>query len=125
MDDQYSGLLVHKAQRLISIVASDVFGVSSLYKEQMGVLTKLAMMEFTDSPTVPAPILFVKATGGGKSLVKNIHSVDIPWRIPSDSPFTCTRGRIKRQKVSTKSIQTCSGDVLAVHLDKIHNPSDQ
>ena len=68
-------LLVNKAQRLITIVASDVFGVSSLYTEQMDIFTKLALMRFRDSPTIPAPVLFVKATGGGKSLVRDIHSV--------------------------------------------------
>ena len=75
MDDLTNRLLVHKAQRLISIVASDVFAIPLLYKEQMDVLVKLAMMKFRESPSVPAPLLFVKATGGGKSLVRDIHSV--------------------------------------------------
>ena len=33
-------------------------------------------------------------------------------------------GADQTSKVSTKSIQT-SGDVLAIHLDEIHNLSDQ
>ena len=44
MDDLTNRLLVHKAQRLISIVASDVFAIPLLYKEQMDVLVKLAMI---------------------------------------------------------------------------------
>ena len=41
----------------------------------MEVLLRLAMMKFRESPAVPAPVLLVKATGGGKSLVRDIHSV--------------------------------------------------
>ena len=52
MDNQHDGLLVHKAQRLISIVASDVFAVTKLYKEQMDVLVKLALMNFRESSVV-------------------------------------------------------------------------
>ena len=74
MDDLTNRLLVHKAQRLISIVASDVFAIPLLYKYQMDVLVKLAMMKFRESPAVPTPLLLVKAAGGGKYLVRDIHS---------------------------------------------------
>ena len=66
MNNQHNGILVPKAQRLISILASDVFAISTLYSEQMDALVKLALMKFRESLVVPAPLLFVKATGGGK-----------------------------------------------------------
>ena len=123
MDDLTNRLLVHKAQRLISIVAADVFAIPSLYKEQMDVLVKLAMMKFRESPSVPAPLLFVKATGGGKSLVRDIHSVMFRGVSLTIVPLLAL-GADQTSKVTTKSIQTF-GDVLAVYLDEIHNLSDQ
>ena len=123
MDNQHDALLVHKAQRLISIVASDIFAVTTLYKEQMDVLVKLALMKFRESSVVPAPLLFVKATGGGKSLVRDIHSVMFRGVSLTIVPLLAL-GADQTSKVITKTIQT-SGDVLAVHLDEIHNMSDQ
>ena len=123
MNNQDDVLLVHKAQQLISIVASDVFVISILYSEQMDVLAKLVLMKFRESSAVPAPLLFIKATGGGKLLVRNIHLVMFRGVSVTIIPLL-TLGADQMSKISTKSIQT-SGDVLAVHLDKIHNPSDQ
>ena len=123
MDDITNRLLVHTVRRLISIVALDVFGVSTLYKEQMEVLLKLAMMKFRESSIVPAPVLFVKATGGGKSLVRDIHSVMFRGVSLSIVPLLAL-GADQTSNVRKKSIQT-SGDVLAVHLDEIHNASDK
>ena len=115
INNQHDILMLNKAQRLITIVASDVFGVSSLYTEQMDILTKLALMKFRDSHTIPAPILFVKATGGGKSLVRDIHSVMFRGVSLTIVPLLAL-GADQTSKIGTKSIQT-SGDVLAVHLD--------
>ena len=123
MDNRHDGLLVHKAHRLISVVALDVFSISALYKEQMDVLVKSALMKFRDSSVAPAPPLFVKATGGGKSLVRDIHSVMFRGVSLAIVPLLAL-GADQTSKVSSKSIHT-SGDVLAVHLDKIYNASDQ
>ena len=70
-------ILSHKTQRLILISALNVFGISTLYKLQMDVCVKLVMMKFRDLSTVLAPDLFVKKTGGGKTLVRDIYSVMI------------------------------------------------
>ena len=123
MDDVSNTLLVHTTRRLILIVASDVFGVSTLYKEQMEVLLRLAMMKFRESPAVPAPVLLVEVTSGGKSLVWDIHSVIFCGISLTIVPLLAL-GADETSKVCNKCIQT-SGDVLAVHLDKIHNASDK
>ena len=123
MDNCRNGILVHKAQRLISIVASDVFSIPTLYKEQIDILVKLSMMKFKDSPSVPGPLLFVKATGGGKYLVRDIYLVMFHGVSFTIFPLLAL-GADQTSKVGTKSIQI-SGDVLAVHLDEIHNALDQ
>ena len=63
----------------------------------MDVLTKLTMMKFRDSPTVPTPILFVKATSRGRYLVLFLTIVPL-----------LVLGADQTLKVSTKSIQTFS-----------------
>ena len=68
-------VLVEKAIGLISIIPSDVSAVPSVYQDQMDVLISLTMMKFRESSTNPAPLLFVKATGCGKYLVRDVHSV--------------------------------------------------
>ena len=57
------------------IVARYVFSINELYPPQLAVLARLAMMKFKASPLHPSSILFVHPTGGGKSLVRDIHSV--------------------------------------------------
>ena len=123
MDNHHDGLLAHKAQRLISIVASDVFSISTLYKEQMDALVKLSMMNFKDSSSVPVPLLFVKVTGSDKYLVRGIHLVMFRGVSLTSIPLLAL-GADQTSKVGTKSIQI-SGGVLAIHLDKIHNSLDQ
>ena len=81
------------------------------------------MMKFRDSLAIPTPLLFVKATGGGRSLVRYIHSVIFHGSSLIIVPLLAL-GVDQTSKVCTKSIQT-SGDVLAIHLDEIHNPLDQ
>ena len=75
----------------------------------------MEMMKFRESPTVPAPILFVKATGGGKYLVRNIHLVMFRGVSLTIVPLIAL-GANQTSKVSNTSIQTF-GDVLAVYLD--------
>ena len=95
MDEVSNILLVHTTQRLILIVASDVFSVSTLNKEQMEVLLRLAMMKFQETPVVPASILLVKATVGEKSLVPDINYVIFAvYRYDSTSPCTWHRSNV-------------------------------
>ena len=49
--------------------------VSTLHGKQINLLIRLSMIQFVDLMYVPAPVLLVKATGGGKALVCDIHSV--------------------------------------------------
>ena len=67
--------LQSRATLLNKTVARDVFGIPDLYPHQLFVLTRLAMMKFKSSPLKPSSILFVHPTGGGKSLVRDLHSV--------------------------------------------------
>ena len=64
-----------RARSLSQTVASDVFGINPTYPAQLDVLAQLAMMKFKLSSNKPLPLLFVHPTGGGKSLVRDVHSV--------------------------------------------------
>ena len=80
-------------------------------------------MKFRESNTSPSPLLFVKSIGGGKSLVRDMNLVMFCGVSLTIVPFLAL-GADQASKVCTKANQT-SGDVLAVHLSKIHNSSDQ
>ena len=69
----------------------------------MDVLVKLALMKFQQSSVVPAPILFVKTTGGGKSLVGDIHSVIFRGMTLTIAPLLAL-GADQTSKVIQKSI---------------------
>ena len=85
-------------------------------------LLRLAMINFRKKSTAPAPILFVKTTGGGKSLVRDIHLVVFHGVSLTIVPPPAL-GVDQTSNVCNKSIQN-SGDVLAIHLEEIHNVSD-
>ena len=63
------------ARRLSANVANGVFATHGVYPDQMRVLERLVMMKFKLSSIKPAPVLYVKVTGVGKSLVRDVHSV--------------------------------------------------
>ena len=63
--------LSSEARRLSSIVVKYVFSADLLHDDQLEILERLALMKFKQSPVKPAPLLFVKATGGGKSMVRD------------------------------------------------------
>ena len=67
--------LQSRAERLSIRVARDVFSIHPLYPAQVDVLSRLALMKFKDSPLKLSSALFVHPTGGGKSLVCDVHSV--------------------------------------------------
>lgn len=64
-----------RGRALSQTVASDVFGITHLYPAQLDVLAQLAMMKFPLSCYKPPSLLFVYPTGGGKSLVRDVHLV--------------------------------------------------
>ena len=68
-------LLESRARILSQTVARDVFGIDPLYPAQLDVLARLALMKFKLSSYKSSPLLFVHPTGGGKLLVRDIHSV--------------------------------------------------
>ena len=70
--------LQSRAERLSRLVARNIFSTPTLYPEQVDVLIRLALMQFKDSPIKPPFILFVHLTGGGKLLVRDVHSVLFP-----------------------------------------------
>ena len=70
----YSILAIH-ARRLSKIVACDVFNTPTLYPDQLRVLERLALMKFKFSSIQPSPALFIQPTGGGKSLIRDVHYV--------------------------------------------------
>ena len=67
--------LQSRAERLYRLVVRKFFNIPTLYPVQVAVLTRLVMMKFRDSPLKPSSVLFVHPTGGGKSLVRDVHSV--------------------------------------------------
>ena len=97
--------------------------VRELYNEQIDVLVRLAMMKVMDVTHIPAPIFFVKETGGGKSLVRDIHSVIFRGVLLTILPLLAL-GAEQSSKVLLKATQT-SGDVLPVYLDEVHSPADK
>ena len=86
-------------------------------------LTKLVMMKFRGSPTVFAPIFLVKATSGGKSLVRDIFSMMFRG-VSLTIVHLLALVVDQTSKVSTNSIKN-SSDQLAVHLDEVHNALDK
>ena len=107
------------ARRLSAIVARDVFNTPELYPDQLRVLERLAMMKFKLSSIHPAPILFVQPTGGGKSMVRDVHSV-ISRGISLTIVPVLSLGADQRKKVIDKANQSC-GRIISIHIDEITN----
>ena len=85
-------------------------------------LVRLAMMTFIDLNYVPAPLLFVKATGVGKSLVRDIHSVMFRC-ISLTIVLLLVLGAEQSSNLLVKTTQTLA-DVLSICLDKVHSQMD-
>ena len=111
-----------RARSLSQTVASDVFGINPLYPVQLDVLARLAMMKFKLSSNKPSPLLFVHPTGGGKSLVRDVHSV-LFWGVSLTIVPVLSLGADLAAKVRQKASQAC-GRVISFHLDEIRNTSD-
>ena len=114
--------LESRAVRLNKKVARDVFAINQLHPPQIDVLTRLAMMKFKASLLKPSSILFVHPTGGGKSLVRDVHSVLFRGVSLTVVPVL-SLGADLSEKVRQKASQGC-GRVISIHLDEIQNSVD-
>ena len=104
---------------LSQIFAKDVFCISSLYPAQLNVLEILTMMQFKLS----TPLLFVRPTGGGKSLVRDVYSVLFRGVSLTIVPVL-SLGSDLAVNVWDKSSHSTCGCVISIHLEEITNESD-
>ena len=88
----------------------------------MDVLTRLALMKFKESPLKPSSLLFVHPTGGGKSLVRDVHSTLFRGVSLTIVPVLSLGANLSL-KVREKASQGC-GRVVSIHLDEIQNKQD-
>ena len=110
---------VSAARETSVIVARDVFGINQLYQQQLDVLVRLFLIQSANSTYISGPVFFVKPTGGGKSLVRDIHGVVVRGITLTIVPLL-SLGADQAQKLRTNAIQNC-GDILTYHLDEIKN----
>jgi len=110
------------AERLSIRVARDVFSIHPLYPAQVDVLSRLALMKFKESTLKPSSVLFVHPTGGGKSLVRDVHSALFRGVSLTIVPVLAL-GADLSIKVREKASQGC-GRVVSIHLDEIRNIVD-
>ena len=114
--------LKSRAVALSRLVALNVFNIPELYPAQIDVLTRLALMKFKASPYKPSSILFVHPTGGGKSLVRDVHSTLFRGVSLTIVPVL-SLGADMAIKVRLKASQSC-GRVVSIHLDEVRNIVD-
>ena len=79
-------------------------------------------MKFKASPLKPSSLLFVHPTGGGKSLVRDVHSTLFRGVSLNIVPVL-SLGADLSLKVREKASQGC-GCVVSIHLDEIQNKQD-
>ena len=96
-----------------------MFNTPILYPDQIRVLERLALMKFKFSSIKPAPVLFVKQTGGGKLLVRDVHSV-LCRGVSLIIVPVLSLGADQSKKVIDKANQSC-GRIISIHLDEIKN----
>ena len=113
--------LESRARILSQTVAMNVFGIDPLYPAQLEVLVRLAMMDFRSSSFECSP-LFVHLTGGGKLLVRDVHSVLFRGVILTIVPVLYL-GADLVDKVRQKLSQAC-GQIISIHLDEITTKVD-
>lgn len=107
------------ARELCEAAALDVLGIASSHPQQAEVLIRLFLMKIRHSPMKPAPLLFVKPTGGGKSLARDLHAVMFRGTTLTIAPILAL-GSDQAEKVRQKAMQT-SGDVLSLRIDEVRD----
>ena len=121
-DPSLQSHLHSRAVFLSRLVAQHIFGIATLYPPQVDVLAHLALMKLKASPLRPSSVLFVYPTGGGKLLVRDVHSTLFRGVTLTIVPVL-SLGAYLSLKVRQKTSQSC-GRVLSIHLDKIQNVVD-
>ena len=106
----------------LQLVTTNVFGTNPLYPAQLDVLVRLALMKFKSSTFKPSPVVFVHLTGGGKLLVRDVHSVLFRGVSLTIIPVL-SLGADLAEKVKQKASQTC-GRIISIHLNKFGSNSD-
>ena len=110
--------LINDVMHLITILAANIFDVNQLYREKMEGLIRPAMMKFRDSFIMPAPLLFVKATGGRKTLMRDIYMIMFCGVSLTIFPLLAL-GADQALKAESKVNQSL-GNVMTTHLDEVH-----
>ena len=95
----------------------------SPYPWQLDVLSHLAMMKLPASGVSPGPVLLVRLTGGGRSLVRDVHSVENGGVSLTITPLLGL-GADQQAKINATAKQSC-GPVVAIHLDEYRDYTQQ
>jgi len=110
------------AAALLWLVAKNVFKIDELYPPQVDVLTCLALMKFKDCPIKPSSVLFFHPSGGGKSLIRDVHSTIFRGISLAIVPVLLL-GTDLALRVRQKVYQGC-GRVSSMHIEEIQNLTD-
>jgi superfamily II DNA helicase RecQ len=100
----------------------EVFGTTP-YQWQKEVITHLCLMRIPGSGTLPAPVLLVRPTGGGKSSVRDIYSVMYAGFSLTIVPLL-SLGADQEEKLTLRA-KHAEGTIMSVHLDEIRSVGDQ
>ncbi len=104
-----------RCRELSSDAMSTVFGKTP-YEWQLDTLVHLAKMKLPRSGVSPGAVLLVRPTGGGKSSVRDVHSVMNGGVSLTITPLL-SLGADQENKINSIAKQT-SGPVVAIHLDE-------
>jgi superfamily II DNA helicase RecQ len=112
-------------QRLSSIIEWKAQGVfnATLYPWQTEVIQQMGLMRIPNSGVACAPLLLVRPTGGGKSMVRDVFSVLNAGVSLTITPLL-SLGADQEEKVNSKS-NTMYGAIAAIHLDEIRAKHEQ
>ena len=100
----------------------EVFGTTPC-QWQKEVITHLCLMRMSGSGTLPAPVLLVRPTGGGKSSVRDICSVMCAGFSLTIVPLL-SLGADQEEKLTLRA-EHAERSIMSVHLDEIWSAADQ
>jgi superfamily II DNA helicase RecQ len=107
---------------IIDSKAQGVFN-ATLYPWQRQVILQMALMTIPRTGVDCAPLLLVRPTGGGKSMVRDVFSVLNAGVSLTITPLL-SLGADQEEKVNSKS-NTMFGAIAAIHLDEIRAKHEQ
>jgi superfamily II DNA helicase RecQ len=107
------------SERISDIIDSKAQGVfnATLYPWQREVILQMALMTVPGTGVDCAPLLLVRPTGGGKSMVRYVFSVLNAGVSLTITPLL-SLGADQEEKVNSKSTSTF-GAIAAIHMDEI------